>query len=131
MKDRAHTNTYHANRPHARFVAAFALALAAAALFAVPSDEPFVCYRPDPVTFTGMSLTFRYDWREMREGQSVCIYRHDGSANGAWTRVGKAELSSVDNVITTDKFDASSETWNAGWFAVVAQNPGGATIIVR
>ena len=45
MKDRAHTNTYHANRPHARFVAAFALA--AAALFAVPSDEPFVCYRRD------------------------------------------------------------------------------------
>ena len=86
---------------------------------------------PEPVTFTGMSLTFRYDWREMREGQSVYIYRHDGSANGAWTRVGKAELSSIDNVITTDKFDASSETWNAGWFAVVAQNPGGAVIVIR
>ncbi len=86
---------------------------------------------PEPVTFTGMNLTFRYDWREMREGQSVYVYRHDGSANGAWTRVGKAELSSVDNVITTDKFDASSEAWNAGWFAVVAQNLGGATIIIR
>ena len=86
---------------------------------------------PEPVSFTGMNLTFRYDWREMREGQSVYVYRHDGSANGAWTRIGKAELSSVENVITTDKFDASSETWNAGWFAVVAQNTGGATIIFR
>ena len=42
-----------------------------------------------------------------------------------------SELSSVENVFTTDKFDASSETWNAGWFAVVAQNTGGATIIFR
>ena len=47
MKDCAHTNTYHANRLHARFVAAFALALAAVALFAAPSDGSFVCYRPD------------------------------------------------------------------------------------
>ena len=86
---------------------------------------------PMPVPFTGMRLTFRYDWREMREGQSVYVYRHDGSSTGSWTRVGKAELSSTENVITTDKFDASSETWNAGWFAVVAQSPSGMTVIVR
>ena len=86
---------------------------------------------PTPIGFGGMRLTFRYDWREMREGQTVYVYRHDGSAGGSWTRVGKAELSSIDNVITTDKFDASSETWNAGWFAVVAQNPGGAVIVIR
>ena len=79
-----------------------------------------------------MRITFRYDWRGMdAENQSLYVYRHDGSANGSWTRVGKAELSSADNVVTTDRFDASSETWNAGWFAVVAQNLGGTAIIIR
>ena len=44
---------------------------------------------------------------------------------------GKAEISSTANTITTDKFEASSETWNAGWFAIVAQRPSGMTIIFR
>ena len=95
------------------------------------SSETGVDIAPTPVSFTGMSITFRYDWREMLEGQSVYVYRHNGSANGSWTRVGKAEISSTANTITTDSFDASSETWNAGWFAVVAQRPSGMTIIFR
>jgi hypothetical protein len=95
------------------------------------SSETGVDIAPTPVSFTGMSITFRYDWREMLEGQSVYVYRHDGSANGSWTRIGKAEISSTANTITTDSFDASSETWNAGWFAVVAQSPSGTTVIFR
>ncbi len=87
---------------------------------------------PTPISFGGMSITFRYDWRNMdAENQSLYAYRHDGSAGGSWTRVGKAEISSTANTITTDSFDASSETWNAGWFAVVAQRPSGMTIIFR
>ena len=87
---------------------------------------------PTPASFGGMRLTFRYDWRGMdAENQSLYVYRHDGSANGSWTRVGKAEISSTANTVTTDAFDASSETWNAGWFAVVAQRPSGMTVIVR
>ena len=87
---------------------------------------------PEPIAFTGMSLTFRYDWREMREGQTVVVYRHDGTENGAWTRVSRRiEISSTENTITTDKFDPSSATWNAGWFAVVAQNYSGTTVLFR
>ena len=87
---------------------------------------------PVPIAFTGMSLTFRYDWREMREGQSVVVYRHDGTANGTWTCVSRRiEISSTENTITTFKFDPSSATWNAGWFAVVAQNYGGTTVLFR
>ena len=87
---------------------------------------------PTPISFGGMRLTFRYDWRGMdAENQSLYVYRHDGSAGGSWTRVGKAEISSTANTITTDAFDASSETWNAGWFAVVAQRPSGMTVIIR
>ena len=87
---------------------------------------------PEPIAFTGMSLTFRYDWREMREGQTVVVYRHDGTENGTWTRVSdRKEISSTENTITTDKFDPSSATWNAGWFAVVAQNYGGTTVLFR
>ena len=87
---------------------------------------------PVPISFTGMSLTFRYDWREMREGQTVVVYRHDGTANGTWTRVSRRmEMSSTENTITTEKFDPSSATWNAGWFAVVAQNYGSTTVIFR
>ena len=87
---------------------------------------------PTPASFGGMRLTFRYDWRGMdAENQSLYVYRHDGSAGGSWTRVGKAEISSTANTVTTDAFDASSETWNAGWFAVVAQRPSGMTVIVR
>ena len=62
---------------------------------------------------------------------AVCLAGEQGSANGSWTRVGKAEISSTANTITTDKFEASLETWNAGWFAVVAQRPSGMTVIVR
>ena len=139
-------NTHHAGGAHVRFMAALALAVAVSALFAAPS-EPYVCYKPDagksisasgadidpePIAFTGMSLTFRYDWREMREGQTVVVYRHDGTENGTWTRVSeRKEISSTENTITTDKFDPSSATWNAGWFAVVAQNYGGTTILFR
>ena len=87
---------------------------------------------PEPIAFTGMSLTFRYDWREMREGQTVVVYRHDGTENGTWTRVSRRiEISSTENTVTTDKFDPSSATWNAGWFAVVAQNYGSTTVIFR
>jgi hypothetical protein len=95
------------------------------------SSETGADIDPTPISFGGMRITFRYDWREMLEGQTVYVYRHDGSANGSWTRIGKAVISSTENTITTDSFDASSETWNAGWFAVVAQSPSGMTVIVR
>ena len=96
------------------------------------SSETGADIEPTPISFGGMRLTFRYDWRGMdAEKQSLYVYRHDGSAGGSWTRVGKAEISSTENTITTDSFDASSETWNAGWFAVVAQSPSGMTVIVR
>ena len=96
------------------------------------SSESGADIDPTPISFGGMRLTFRYDWRGMdAENQSLYVYRHDGSAGGSWTRVGKAEISSTANTITTDSFDASSETWNAGWFAIVAQRPSGMTVIVR
>ena len=46
MKGITFTNTHHAGGAHMRFLAALALAVAASALFAAPS-EPYVCYKPD------------------------------------------------------------------------------------
>jgi hypothetical protein len=46
MKGITFTNTHHAGGAHVRFLAALALAVAASALFAAPS-EPYVCYKPD------------------------------------------------------------------------------------
>ena len=51
---------------------------------------------PEPIAFTGMILTFRYDWREMREGQTVVVYRHDGTENGTWTRVRRHRERNLD-----------------------------------
>ena len=86
---------------------------------------------PTPAAFGGMSITFRYDWRDMPEDCKVAVYRHDGSAGGSWQRIAKDEISSSENTITTAKFDSSSEPWNAGWFAVVAETPKGLSIIFR
>ena len=86
---------------------------------------------PTPAAFGGMSITFRYDWRDMPEDCRVAVYRHDGSAGGSWQRVAKGEISSSENTITTAKFDSTSEKWNAGWFAVVAETPKGLSIIFR
>lgn len=86
---------------------------------------------PTPAAFGGMSITFRYDWRDMPEGCKVAVYRHDGSLGGSWQRIAKGEISSSENTITTAKFDSASEKWNAGWFAVVAETHNGLAIIFR
>lgn len=81
---------------------------------------------PKPISFNGMSITFRYDWRDMREGQNVVVYRHDGSPSGVWKRISdKTAISSVNNTVSTRSFNASAETWNVGWFAVVAEDHRG------
>ena len=87
---------------------------------------------PTPAAFGGMSITFRYDWRDMPEDGKVAVYRHDGSANGTWQRVSdRTSISSSDNTVTTRTFDSSSETWNAGWFAIVAETTKGLVISYR
>lgn len=87
---------------------------------------------PVPVAFNGMRLKFRYDWRGIPDRHRVVVYRHDGSADGAWQRVSaRHEVSSEDNMVETAKFDSSEQVWNAGWFAVVTEERKGFIFRVR
>jgi len=82
---------------------------------------------PTPVAFGGMKMTFRYDNRTMKPGQMVSVYHHDGTATGSWQRISAEQpaystlTEPAENLITTTTaLDSSAETWNAGWFAAVA-----------
>lgn len=88
---------------------------------------------PTPISFVGMTVAFRYDWRDIPETHRIAVYHHDGSPSGSWRRVsGKQSPSAENNLIaTTTPIDASSQTWNAGWFAVVAEERGGLVLTFR
>ena len=92
-----------------------------------PTEEP------TPIPFGGMLVSFRYDWRNIPETYRVAVYHHDGSPSGFWRRISdKQPTSAEDNLITTTTpIDSSSQTWNAGWFAVVAEKRGGLVVTFR
>lgn len=93
---------------------------------------------PNPIAFGGMKLTFRYDHRAMKPGQRVSVYHHDGSATGSWKRISAEQpafatlTEPAENLIeTTTALDSTDETWNAGWFAVVADGRKGMYIVFK
>lgn len=93
---------------------------------------------PNPIAFGGMKVKFRYDTRAMKPGQRVSVYHHDGSATGSWKRISAEQpafatlTEPAENLIeTTTALDSTDETWNAGWFAVVADGRKGMYIVFK
>ena len=93
---------------------------------------------PNPIAFGGMKVKFRYDTRAMKPGQRVSVYHHDGTATGSWKRISAEQpafatlTEPAENLIeTTTALDSTDETWNAGWFAVVADGRKGMYVIFK
>jgi hypothetical protein len=98
------------------------------------SDGPEIDEPTHPAAFTSATLRFRYaiDADSILSLNYIRVYRHDGTANGKWHCVGRAD-SSLENPVITATVDAPSEAnWNMGWFAVTGRmNPLGTTVILR
>lgn len=89
---------------------------------------------PVPVAFSGLTLQIRHDQQDIPEGYKMDVWHHDGSATGSWRRVMKSQLFDPASTVlqTTDKVEPSSETWNAGWFAVTARDvSNGSMVLIR
>ncbi len=96
------------------------------------SDGPEADEPTHPETFTSATVRFRYPTDVLNDVGLLCVYRHDGTANGRWRLVGKALPSSDDPRIETGSFAPSTANWNLGWFAVVGRKaPFGTTFIMR
>ena len=98
------------------------------------SDGPEIDEPTHPAAFTSASLRFRYSTdTNLLDGLTVLrVYRHDGTANGSWKCVGRANPS-TDNPVISATVDAPSEAnWNMGWFAITGRiKPLGTSFILR
>ena len=82
------------------------------------------------VSFSGVSLTFRYDHTRLRPtDSSLRLFRHDGTA---WVQVGSAAPGG-DPLIATDAplAPVASGDYNIGWFAVMAVENNGTMISIN
>ena len=89
---------------------------------------------PTPVAFRGLKVQIRHDAHDIPEDAKMDVWHHDGTADGVWTRVANSKPFDPASpyVSSETAVDPSSETWNAGWFAVVARVPvPGMSILVR
>ena len=60
------------------------------------------------------------------------VYRHDGTANGKWQCIGRADVSATNPLVSAKVSAPSTGNWNMGWFAVTGRiNPMGMTIIIQ
>ena len=93
--------------------------------------------------FTTADATIRYDhWRlgELMNAQGapsnvqICLYKHDGTANGKWKRVASysaADAAANEYRINGEISNEVSSKHDIGWFAVVAKEVKGSVIFVR
>ena len=65
--------------------------------------------------------------------QRLAVYWHSGAADGAWRRVASADVASAEAAghVISATIPSSSEAWNLGFFAVVAETRKGTNIIIR
>ena len=65
--------------------------------------------------------------------QRLAVYWHSGAADGAWRRVASADVASAEAAghVISATIPSSSEAWNLGFFAVVAETKKGTNIIIR
>lgn len=98
------------------------------------SDGPEIDEPTHPAAFTSASLRFRYCADpDLLNGLVVLrVYRHDGTATGKWTCVGRAEPSMANPVISAAVAAPSAANWNMGWFAITGRTkPFGSTLSIR
>ena len=93
--------------------------------------------------FATAHATIRYDqWRlaELMDSQGeptnfqICLYKHDGSANGKWKKVASysaTEAATNEYRISGEISNEVSGKHNLGWFAVVAKAAKGTRITIR
>ena len=96
------------------------------------SDGPEVEEPEHPAAFTSASIRFRYCPNGIEDFKSVYVLRHDGTADGKWQKIGRADPSTNNPVVVSKSFTPSSENWNMGWFAIAGRiNPYGTAVILR
>ena len=97
------------------------------------SDGPEIDEPANPASFTSAKLRLRYCPAGTDGLRYVYVFRHDGTANGKWRKVGYRAISADNPVVVTRSFAPSEANWNLGWFAVVARKDlySGMSIMVR
>lgn len=95
------------------------------------SDGPEVDEPTSPSAFTSADLRFRLPTDAVEGVYSVCVYHHDGTADGKWRRVGYAGTD-MDRTVAPASLTASgSGNWNMGWFAIAVRTaPVGLTVSI-
>ena len=84
--------------------------------------------------FKTLKLKFHYDPRiveSLSDKHMIRVYRCVDSENGGWRRIGSVVPDASSPFAETREFGPSSELWNAGWFAIVAEPKKCTAIIVR
>jgi hypothetical protein len=96
------------------------------------SDGPEIDDPVSPETFTSARIHFRFPNDNLDGLTVMCVYRHDGTANGRWRLVGRTSVRKGWPVVPASVSAPSEENWNLGWFAVVGrEKPFGSMFIVR
>ena len=96
------------------------------------SDGPEIDEPEHPAEFTSATLRFRYATDGIAELNYMRVYRHDGTADGEWKYVGRANASATNPLISAKVSAPSAGNWNMGWFAVTGRiNPMGMTVIIK
>ena len=83
--------------------------------------------------FKTIDLRFRYDpaVKNVNGVHRIRVYRCIDSVNGGWQRIGSIAADSSSAIINANTVTPSSELWNVGWFAIVAEPKKCTAIIVR
>ena len=83
--------------------------------------------------FQTIDLKFRYDptVKNVEGVHRLRVYRCTDSINGGWQRIGSLAADSSSAFIQANTVTPSSELWNVGWFAIVAEPKKCTSIIVR
>lgn len=87
-------------------------------------------------SFATVKLVFRYDVDAVpRDGvkRDLVLFRHTGAADGRWVRVGgvAADEALSAETVATDYLTPTAETWDIGWFALVARPKQGLVMVFR
>ncbi|MBQ7189999.1 MAG: hypothetical protein IJR99_11355, partial [Kiritimatiellae bacterium] len=79
------------------------------------------------ISFSSVTLTFRYDHTKVRDTQALTLYRYNGTE---WVQVGQAMPNDDHLISTASPLAPISDTMNIGFFAVLARSDR-STISIR
>ena len=96
------------------------------------TDGPEIDEPVSPDAFTSAKIHFRMPNDNLDDLALMCVYRHDGTANGNWRLVGRTKVRKGWPVVPANVSAPSTANWNLGWFAVVGRkSPFGAMFTIR